>query len=488
MESTYNSFTKNIITIGIANGLVQLSGFILLPLLTKTLGASGYGIWSQVQISIALGELVAGLDLSYALVRFLPSKTKREEIQEEFYSIFFSVFFFALIITTILLACSSFLAEQFFNGATQITTITVFIILVWTMDRIFLTFFRAFRQMKKYSVFLVAMTYGEAGLIAYLLLTGHGILSVVTVLLIIRTALFFVLFFLIKSEIGFKRPHFLNTKEYLNFSIPTIPGNISQWVAIASDRYVIGYFLGITSVGIYSTAYSIGNILFIISGILGFVLVPTLSKLYDEGKIREVQTLLAYSVKYSLAVGIPFVSGAAILSEPILKLLSTNEIASQGCFVLPVIALSTLFFLVCVLIANILVLVKKMRTGATIWIITAVVNLGLNILLVPHFGIFGAAINTLIAYSLALALTAYYSFKEFKFSINWLFIIKSIIASAIMSIIVWLIHPQNDLVTIITVLVGIIIYGIALFLLKGFSRAEISFIMKLIIVKGSPAN
>ena len=52
MENPYQKFAKDIIVIGITNLLVGLSGLVLLPLLTKTLGAHDYGIWSQVNVTL----------------------------------------------------------------------------------------------------------------------------------------------------------------------------------------------------------------------------------------------------------------------------------------------------------------------------------------------------------------------------------------------------------------------------------------------------
>jgi len=118
---------------------------------------------------------------------------------------------------------------------------------------------------------------------------------------------------------------------------------------------------------------------------------------------------------------------------------------------------------------------KKTKKLAPIWILAAALNLGLNILLVPRIGILGAAITTLIAFSLALGAISYYSFKEFKFSIDWHFIIKSLIASAVMSLAVWLMAPQGNLDTILTVVAGVIIYGVVLLLLRGFSKEEFRF-------------
>jgi O-antigen/teichoic acid export membrane protein len=479
LENSYQKFAKDVLIIGVTNVLVALSSLILLPLLTKTLGAYDYGIWAQVQVTISLVLGFVGLGLPYTMTRFLAVKTNREEIQEEFYSVFFVVFLATAIVSIILIVFANFIAGAFFAGATDIVRITGLIILVSSLDSVFLTVFRTFRQMKKYSIFTIANNYGQVGLIAYLVLSGYGILSTVLAVLATMAVMFFILFFLIRSQLGIKRPHFSRLREYLNFGLPTIPGNVSSWVVASSDRYVIGYFLGATSTGIYSAAYGLGSVISIPAAILGFVLPPTLSKLYDEGRMEEVKTHLKYSLKYLLAVAIPFVFGAAILAEPVLRLFSTAEIARQGHFILPLVALSILFYGTYVIIAHILVVAKKTKIMGLIWIIAAVANLGLNIVVVPHLGILGAALTTLIAYSLALGVGSYYSFKEFKFSIDWRFIIKSVVASAIMSLAIWMIAPQGTSATILTIVAGTAIYGVALFLLKGFNKEEFKFFKNL---------
>jgi O-antigen/teichoic acid export membrane protein len=475
LENSYQKFAKDVFIIGIANALVALSGIIFMPLITKTLGAHDYGIWAQVQVTISLVLVFVGLGLPPAMLRFLPAKTDRGEIQEDFYSIFCLVFLAALIVSIIWIAAADFIAGAFFDGATVIVRITGLIILVWSLDQVFLALFRAFRQMKRYALFTIANTYVQVGLIAYLVLNGHGVLSIVIAVLAIRAVVFIILLFLIKSQIGIKRPHFSRVKGYLTFGLPTIPLHIASWVISSSDRYVVGYFLGVASVGVYSAGYAIGQIPVMFATVLTFVLPPALSKLYDEGRMEEVKTHLRYSLKYLLAVTIPFVCGAVILAEPVLRVFSTAEIAAEGYFVVPLIALSVLFYCVNSVIYFILGLAKKTKVLGAIFIIAALVNLGLNILVVPHLGIVGAAITTLIAYGLALGLTTYFSFKEFKFPIDWRFIIKSLIASAIMAVAIWLIAPEGTLATILTVVAGAAIYGAILLLLKGFTKEEFRF-------------
>lgn len=476
METSYAKTAKDTTIFGVATLLIFLVGLLPLPLLTKTLGAHGYGIWAQVHVTVGLVLAFADLRLATAMIRFLAAEKNKQEIQEGFYSVVSVVSLISLVISLAVIVFAPSLAATFFDGNVQVVRITGAIILLSSLSSVYLSLLRTFQQVKKFSIFIIAENCGQVGLIAYLVLNGYGIFSVVVSFLAVKVIILLILFFLIKSQIGIKKPNFSRIKEYLSFSLPLVPMTISLSLVNLSDRYVIGFFLGITSVGIYSAGYGIGNLPFSVVAVLAFVLLPVLSQLYDEGRMNEVKTHLSYSLKYFLAIIIPFVSGAAILAEPVLRLFTTSEIASQGRFIVPLVALAVSFLGMHNIIFHILILAKKTKIMAVIWIVAAMLNLGLNIWVVPRVGIIGAAVTTLIAYSLALGLTTYYAFKEFRFTINWQFIIKSLIASAIMSSVVWLMAPQGDLDTILTVVAGVVIYGVVLLLLKGFNREEIRFL------------
>lgn len=475
MGNSYRKFTRDVVAIGVTNTLTILASLIILSLLTKNLGAHDYGVWSQVTVSIELLVGVVGLGLPFAMTRFLAAKTNKYEIQEDFYSVLIVVFLFTSIIVIPLLLLAEPIAEAIFDGATEIVRITCVIIVISALNSVGMGLFRAFRQMGRYSFFMLTEVFGGLGLIAFLVLSGHDLKTTVLALLAAKVVVFLVMFFHIIRKIGPIKPQFSRIKEYLSFGLPTIPANLSAWLVASSDRYVIGYFLGVTSVGIYSVGYSIGTVPIIAAGILGFVLPPTVSKLYDEGKIDEVKTHLSYSLKYFLALAIPFVFGAAVLSEPVIRMFSTQEVASQGYSVTALVALSSLFWGVYAVVMNVLILVKKTRILAVVWIAAGLVNLLLNIMIVPSMGIIGAAVTTLIAYSLALAITVYYSIKVLTFSIDWRFIFKSLAASAVMSLVVWWISPAETFSVLLAIGIGIVVYVAALYLLKAITREEYNF-------------
>jgi O-antigen/teichoic acid export membrane protein len=471
----YKLFAQRVGLVGIVNILVSLSGIILLPILTKTLPIEEYGIWVQIIVTITLISPIVGLGLPYTMVRFLAAEKNKTKIQEGFFSVAVFIAFTSLAASVLLMIFSEPFATAFLGGRVDLIRVISVIIPIECLNNLFLNYFRTFQRIKKYSLFNILYTYGMVVLVAYSLLSGYGIFGALISFLIVRIIVFLLMGIFIVSEIGVKIPGFSHLKEYLRFGLPTVPGNFSAWIVNSSDRYIIGYLLGVAFVGYYSPGYLLGTIISMYIAPLGFLLPAVLSRLYDEGKEGEVKRYLEYTLKYFLMLAIPSVFGLSLLSESLLITLSTPEIASYGYLITPFTAVSALFLGANAVIAHILHLVKKTKIDGSIWMIAAIMNLSLNFVFIPYLGILGAAITTLIAYALAFVLTAYFSFKYFKFDVDFHFILKSILASVVMSLLIIKWSPVGTLNILITIGVCAIVYAVILFLSNGIKKEEIEF-------------
>lgn len=455
---------------GIANLLVALSSLILLPILTKNFSIDDYGIWVQINTTIALLPNLTTLGLPYTMVRFLSAETDKKIIQEGFYSILSMVLISTVIVALLLLVFSKQIALAIFNGNVNVAIILSAIVFLACLNALLLNYFRTFQEMKKYSFFLLMQTYLGVVIVSYLALEGYSIYMVALGLLLANLITFLVMFALIIWSIGFKIPKFTHIREYLSFGVPTIPGNLSSWIVNSSDRYVIGIFLSAAFVGYYSPGYTLGYSISMLMAPFSLLLPSVLPQYYDKNNIEKVSSFLNYSTKYFLLIAIPSAFGLSVLSKPLLSVLTTPEIALNGYLITPLTALSTLIFGVYAIISNVLVLEKKTKVIGSIWIIAATLNLVLNIVLVPYFGIIAAATTTLLAYVVAFILTLRYSTKFFNF--DYKFILKSITASTIMSAFIIFINPQNLINIIITIIISTIIYFGLILVLKGIKKEE----------------
>jgi O-antigen/teichoic acid export membrane protein len=322
---------------------------------------------------------------------------------------------------------------------------------------------------------------GKLILAGLFLWAGYGLLGVIIAYLLIQGIVFIVAIYKIISEIGFIIPKFIYMREYLRFSLHLTPNSLIRWITDSSDRYLVSYFLGLSSVGIYSAAYSIGWLINLLIAPIQFILYPELSKMYDEGKEEQVKTYLSYSLRYFLMLAIPTVFGLAALGKPLLEIITTENFVS-GWTVIPLVAFAGLLAGVFQIIINITHLVKQTKMNLYIYVLAAVVNIIFNILFIPSIGITGAAISTVLSFIVMIVACYCISSKYLWFDINYFSILKFFVASLIMYVCITVVfYPNNIVELIILVFFGIAIYFMFMFLLKGFSCNEIVTSKKLVI-------
>ena len=470
---------KRIGLVALTNLLVELNSLIMLPLLTKNLPVSEYGVWVQISVTIGLVPAVALMGLPYSMVRFLPSAKGRENIREIFFSMSGVIALAGLVASAGIFLLADPIASALFDGRQIIVRYLSVLIFLECMINIPFSYFRGVQQIKKFSIFNFSKVFFSLILAIHFVLSGGGIIGALTALLLSDALILLAMCGMVMKDIGLPFLTLKNIREYLAFGTPTIPGNLSSWIVNSSNRYVIGILMGTTFVGYFSPGYTLGNMINLFIVPLSFILPAALSKHYDEHEVDEVKIILELSLKYFLALAIPAAFGLSLLSRPILRILSTEEIASHGYLITPFMALGALLLGAYAIVAQILVLEKNTVLTGKIWIMAAILNLVFSILLVRWTGIIGGAVATLISFSFAFVSACYYSNKSIKLSIDCVSLAKSLAASLVMSLLLVILNPQGSTGIVISIALGTAVYFSALFALKGFNRDEIDFIKSL---------
>lgn len=483
---SHRKFVGNIGIVAVINILVALKVIVLLPILTKTLTVEHYGIFSQIMISLGLSTPLVTLGLPYALTRFLAAKTHKRDIQEGIYSILIAVFLFSLAASLLFVIFSPFFSN-FLKIPPLLLKILSITIIFEALNFVFLNALIAFQKIKTYAFIMLFYIISEIFFVTLSLNMGFGVYGAAFAFLIIRIIAFCFLASLAVIHYGISWPKFTGLKEYLKFGVPTTSSDISYWVLASSDRYIIGLLLGIAFVGYYSPAYAMGNLLNFFIFPFTIVLPAILSKQFDSGDISKVKQYLQYSLKYFLIIAVPAVFGLGILSKQILTLFTTSEIALHSYFVTPFVAASILFYGVYTFFSQIIYLHKKTKFFGVVWGAVAISSILLNILLIPFFGLLAAAFVTLICYILAFFMIYRYSLQYFTFSIDYVAIIKILLASIVMSVGLMLTNPDNVFTLIIAVFWGIFIYSVCTLMLGTIKRRELD-VLKGFVFKSHTAQ
>jgi O-antigen/teichoic acid export membrane protein len=191
-------------------------------------------------------------------------------------------------------------------------------------------------------------------------------------------------------------------KQLLAFGLPLIPTTIAQLTIDLSDRYFLRYYATLEEVGLYSLGYKLGALVHFLV-VAPFQLAwPTffLSIVHRD----DAQAVYARVLTYFSLIGAFFALAIAMLSRDVLRIISPPSFwASQK--VVPVIACSYLFLGVYYW-ANMGLMAKdKTKLFPLLIGIPAIVNIGLNFLLIPAYGMMGAALATFVSLVTAAGLT-----------------------------------------------------------------------------------
>ncbi|EHQ34389.1 flippase [Methanoplanus limicola] len=476
----HKKFIKDVGIIGITQATTSLAAFLLLPLITKTLGPYDYGIWAQISVTVSLLTPLGIMGLQMAAVRFLSAEKDKQKIQESFYSILLFVFVTGLVISSAVFLLSDNIASFMLQdeSASYYVKAGAGLILLGAVGQIVTFYFRIFRQINFFGALTIYKSVGHLVLTTVLLLNGFGLMSVIGANLIVMFTLFLLALFFIYRQIGIVVPKFCYIKDFLKFGAPLTPNGLIRWVTDSSDRYIIGFLLGATMVGIYNAAYAIGSLIQLFITPLQMILYPELARLYDEGDHDTVRLYLSMAVKYFSMIAIPAVFGLFVISEPLILLFTTEEFV-EGAGVIPVVALGAFFAGLFQILINIPLLVKKTKLNLYIQLSAAIANLVLNIILIPILGIIGAAYATLLSFLIMLALCHCINVNYYMINYDYIAFLKCIIASGFM-LFPLLIFNNNSFASLIeAIIISMIVYFISLALLKFFSIKERKFIISI---------
>jgi O-antigen/teichoic acid export membrane protein len=453
--------------VGGAQLLIRLRGILLIPVLARGLGAHDYGIWVLAVGAISLVSIVTMLGMPQGLERFLPGTRGHKDQREQFLS--------ALVLATVstafaaAVAIASAQAVGWFGQASLAPLFRVggWLLLATALNQVALMYFRSQREMRTLAAFDVATGLGELVLSALAVRAGLGLYGALLALLAARAATAGTALGLIARRLGLAVPRFVHMRAYLLFSLPTIMIGLMYWVIETSDRYFVGFYGTPVQVGVYSAAYTLGSVLVFIRAPFMFVLPPFMYQLWDGNDRRTAARYLDVSLLSYLGIGIPTAVGVSMLSRPVLVILAGREFAMQGGGVVPIVVAAMFCYGVSGITGLVFWLEKRSHTLSLIWGLAAASNGALNFVLIPRWGIVGAAVATFISYAIPLVpcVAAYHRVVRQAPDVS--FLSAALLASIFMGVLVRLLHPSGIAGIATAAGVGVCAYVGSLMALQG---------------------
>jgi len=477
-HTTSKRFLRNLMYRGASQLAMSVRGLVFLPIISKSLGAEAYGIWSQIMITLTLLVPVARLRLEMAAVRYFPGRALRS-VAGEFSTMLLILWVLVGLLSVGILLLRSEVSAMVFGGAGSTKYVVYFTALLYcrVTYEFLLSLFRAFEQIGVLALAQISHVLVEVAVVSISVLVYQRGIDNILVALIILDSLFSVgVAAIVIRRIGpVSLAPLRRVLPYLRYSLPLVPSAALFWCIDSSDRYVIAHYMGIESVAVYSAWYRIAQLATVMMGPIAFVLFPTISRLWAQKDTARVQRYLESSVRYYLLLAVPAALGVWALTPALGGILATEGFAASQGLVLLLVS-SMVFVGIYQLWVYLLHLGERTRMLVAVFGSVAAVNLALNFVLVPHWGLLGAALATFVAYSVQFAVVWILARRVLRCRLDVIAFAKSVIAAVAMGVVVRQFHPGRVPSLIAVVLLGVVVYVLLMVFMKGIGRRELKLI------------
>jgi len=404
---------------GLSRISTKLIAFILLPLLTLNFSVGEYGVYVlteslwQILWAIFLFGFESGVVRWYLEIEDV-SKKKRFLFTV---SSFLVVFNFVLILAIYLFSTS--LSNLLYESISysKFVILASFIAFVEAFSFIIFLMLRIEEKAKAYSILAVVSTFVSLILQIYFLQYTQIKLEGVFISKIIAPALIILIllpYFIKHVKIGFEK-HLLS--ELLKYSFPIMIASLVITLLNQIDKYILGYFTTLKDVGIYGLAYNISgliNFLVISPFALAFT-VLSWKKLKDENAKRFYTKTITY-----LFLAVIFISMIIALFTPhLIKIFTLKTDYWSASMYVPWVILAMPFYGIHFVGVFSFYVTKKTKYVFYSYIIALVVNVVLNILVIPSFTIFGAAVVNFISFFILCVTIYFFSKRNYFFEYEW---------------------------------------------------------------------
>lgn len=413
-EAGEKNYLSNVRSLLKSSGIYTLASFvsplvalILTPYLAHSLTEREY---SALAVLITVISLVTGLTqlgLGSAFFRLYNYEYDAREDRLAILSVTTFLLCLTVFPTTAALAIGSpalatfFLKDPSFSDAFKLAAL---IILIQNLTIPGFSWLRADDRAAAYSILSVLNVLTTLG--ATIVLVGHLHMGIIGALLATASGYTLVVvstlpLILVRTKLTFRMDI---ARGLLSFGIPNVASLISVWILQLSDRSLLVLFGSLDQVGSYSVAYTLGGVLSTVV-ITPFMLAwPTtmFSIAKRDDAPRMFQTIFRWFACFILlaAYGLSFVSTAllALLFHP-------SYYAAAP--IIPLVALSVVFDGVYLMFTTGASIRRKPWFGVLFTAGSALTNVLLNVVLIPHYGSLGAGLATLLAY-VFMAIIAYF--------------------------------------------------------------------------------
>lgn len=432
-------FSKHLSYYTLASVLVTLASVVSFPLLTRLLSVEEYGVMNLVSSALAILVGVAKLGLGNAALRFYSEvKAGRHDVDMNGYAstVVVGMGVLGLVVTLGWLVATLLIPASWWNDArvAPLMAFTSVLVLVRVLESALLNQIRAQELSGLLAVFGVVRRYvGLAVIFGVLFWVSRDLWGfyAATVATEILGVLWIGVWLFRRFDV---RPALFDRRLFramLSFGVPMAGYELGAQVLAMGDRYVIQTLLGAQPLGVYVAAYNMCDYVRILAlSSFAAAALPTYSRIWEEQGADATADFLRRFLHVYVAAAALVVAVTAATGGEVLAVLASAKYR-EGEVVVPwVIAGMSLEGAVMVCGAG-LYLRKRSKLIMLLVAVAAALNIGLNLLWVPVWGIVGSAAATLVSYAALLLASMLLGRGTLAVPLPWAALAKFVPAAAL---------------------------------------------------------
>ena len=410
------TLAKQTAVYGMGDILGKAVGVLLVPLYARLLSTTENGVISLAFAFIGFSAAVYSLGLNPALIRFLSGDTEPKGSQVKFSTAYWTLIGFGAVLSTGIWQYSATLAGTLLTSDgvsyADIFQLIAAIVLLDTLSEPLFTLCRARQRSGLYALVRFVQHSIQLGLTIYLIAgLGYGVRAIFWTNVVSSAFALIVLLpvGLRQLRLVFKFSCF---RELLLFGLPFVPSTIALLVINLSDRFLLKFFLGLESVGTFTVVYKICLPMLLIVRVFRTAWAPAILAIPDRPESLEV--VRRVTTYFAMGGAFLFLLISTFGKEFILLIAgaeSANYLPARD--IIPLITLAFLFSGIYIVLTAGVYVEGRSRALPVVVGAGAVINFGINLILIPRIGLTGAAWSTLAAYGFMSLLLFLFTRRSF---------------------------------------------------------------------------
>lgn len=457
----------------------KATGVILLPLYTSHFSLAEYGVLAVVEVSLAIGVEVLLLGQGTSLLYL----GNLEEYRSKKDALLFSVLVFlsslGVAVVSLLVLFADDLAALFsISFASSYIRSGALIVALRVLNEVCMSKLRSEEQSVAYALTSLARIGATLGLSVYFVAFAR--LGIAGILYAYVGGELFTVFLLLPRMVKFLKPRFdiEVLSATLRFSIPLVFASLATVLLSTSDRYLLSILTTSEEVALYDLGYRVAgfvNMLLIIP--FNLALPSIASKMYqqpgDKRYFSKLMTYLTYLIVWSgLAL--------SLFSREFISVFALNPSYWPAHHVVPFLVLAYVFMGMRYVAVLGLFLTKRTNYIAGIVTVVVILNIGLNVLLIPYFSKYGAAVGSIVGSFFLFLLSKIYSDKYYKIPYEHAKLAKIILIGTFFYVIFTLLGALSVFMTVLVKLVLVALFPVALYLWRFYEPVEVQTVREIL--------